>query len=129
MQKVETMKMVDQSHGNGIDKVEVIARIEDDRELLDETVDFYKTRLPQPFLLLKEALDRRGMRKLRSGATTVEGIAESLPFRNASVSAWTIERMAKGALPDDIFADLDRLTSRAATAEDGLDEACRQATR
>jgi HPt (histidine-containing phosphotransfer) domain-containing protein len=121
------MKMVDPVQGKDIDMVELLARVENDRELLNEIFDIYKTEFPQLFLLLTEALERSDMRELRIRAHTVKGMLESLTFQKASASAWAIERMAEGSLPDDIPAELERLRIRAATAEDGLDQACKQA--
>jgi HPt (histidine-containing phosphotransfer) domain-containing protein len=121
------MKTVARSHDNDIDMVELLARVENDRELLHEIFDIYKTEFPQLFLLLKEASECRDMRQLRIRAHTIKGMLESLTFRKASASAWAIERMAEGSLPDDITAELERLEIHATTAEDRLDEACRQA--
>jgi HPt (histidine-containing phosphotransfer) domain-containing protein len=121
------MKTVDRSNRDDIDMVELLTRVENDYELLNEIFDIYKAEFPKLFRLLEEALEREDMKELRIRAHTMKGMLESLTFRKASAYATSIERMAEGLLPDDIAAELGHLQIHAITAEIRLNEACRQA--
>jgi two-component system sensor histidine kinase/response regulator len=107
-----------------VDLKELLARVEYDRELLDDVFQIFRDEFPKLNLLLKDAAARGDLKQVQTSAHTLKGMLASLSFRSASASAMRIERMAKQSDLTGLLTEMRRLESGAAFAQASLERFC-----
>jgi len=119
MQDQETMQ------DDWINLPELMARVENDRELLQEVFEIFKEQFPQMNLALKHALADGDLMQIQNAAHAIKGMLSSLSFTKASISAMQIERMARQGKSAGISEQLEQMERSVARAQAHLDTVCR----
>src|ERR1700676_5498905 len=112
------------AYDRGVDLPELLARMDNDGELLREIFELFKEEFPKSRLLITDAVERGDMPQVQTAAHTLKGMLAGLSIKEASSSAVRIERMARQCAPDGIPEELARLVQGVAVAQLKLDEAC-----
>jgi two-component system sensor histidine kinase/response regulator len=118
------VRQASESSDTSVDLKELFARVEYDRELLDDLYQIFKQEFPKLQMSIQEALVSKDLKQLQSSAHTLKGMLASMSFRNASASAFRIERMAKAADLTGVLNEVARLENEATVAQADLDQFC-----
>ena len=108
-----------------IDLPELMARVENDRELLQEIFEIFKEQFPQMNLALQNAFADGDLMQIQNSAHAIKGMLSSLSFTKASTSAMQIERMARQGESAGISEELEKMERGVAKAQAHLDTVCR----
>ena len=120
---MQIQEIVDES---GVNLPELLARVDNDPELLQEILELFKEEFPKSCLLLEDAVERRDMEQVQIAAHTLKGMLAGLSIMEASSLAMRIERMATQCASEGIPEELARLVKCVAVAQLDLDKVCRE---
>ena len=115
MQDLETMQ------DDWVNLPELMARVENDHELLQEVFEIFKEQFPQMDLALRLALADGNLMQIQNSAHAIKGMLSSLSFTKASISAMHIERMARQGESAGISEELEEMERSVAKAQAQLD--------
>jgi two-component system sensor histidine kinase/response regulator len=73
---------------------ELLARVDNDRELLRELLDIFKEDTPRHLETLRDAVARGDAAKVASEAHALRGMLSNLSAKKAAAAAGTLERLA-----------------------------------
>lgn len=94
---------------------ELLARVENDRELMQDLLDMFREEYPRQRQVLQQALDENQMQQIHSAGHTLKGMCANLAMPQAALAAARVEMAGKtqnqGELAEAI-ADLDRAVAR-----------------
>lgn len=94
---------------------ELLARVENDRELMQDLLDMFREEYPRQRQVLQQALDENQMQQIYSAGHTLKGMCANLAMPQAALAAARVEMAGKtqnqGELAEAI-ADLDRAVAR-----------------
>src|SRR5947199_8150501 len=110
------MQTADFTQNTGIDLAELLARVEYDRELLQDVLGIFSEEFPKLHVLLQDAVTRGDEHQIQTCAHTLKGMLASLSFGKASASAMRIEHMARECNLTNIHEELVRLGHEATFA-------------
>ena len=120
------MQTEERAYESSVNLPELLARLENDRELLCEVLEIFTEEFPVLQVRLKDALARGELREVGVAAHTLKGMLASLSFVRASTSAMWIERMAAELAPDGIAAEMVELEHSVAQGAESLKSVCRE---
>jgi len=120
------MQTADIVQDAGVDLTELFARVEYDRELLQDVVQIFAEEFPKLHHMLKDAMLRGDGKQIQTSAHTLKGMLASLSFGKASASAMRIERMARHSDLQGIPEEVARLEQDTTFAQAHLEKACAQ---
>jgi two-component system sensor histidine kinase/response regulator len=123
------MQTEERAYESSFDLPELLARVDNDRELLQEIFEIYQQEFPMLQLQLRDAWERGDMEEVRVAAHTLKGMLSSMSFMRASTSAMRIERMASQWAPEGIGTEIGRMERNAELAQANLASVCREVTR
>jgi HPt (histidine-containing phosphotransfer) domain-containing protein len=112
----------------GVDVTELLARVEDDRELLREVLDIFSREMPRLEREMRDALTFDDMDRARLTAHTMKGMLSSLSFSRATESARRIEQMAREVDQQGIAAELFQMEQHIVVAQAAVEELCAERT-
>jgi HPt (histidine-containing phosphotransfer) domain-containing protein len=78
-----------------LDIPELLARVENDRELLRELLEIFKQECPSLLRVLEEAVARQDMKSIEKTGHTLKGMFATLSASGASSAASTLEHMGR----------------------------------
>lgn len=84
----------DSSQGHSVDLPELLARVDNDRELLRDLLTIFKEDFPRHLQGLKEAVGRRDMKQTMVVSHTLKGMLSNLTVTKAAASAAQLEQLA-----------------------------------
>jgi HPt (histidine-containing phosphotransfer) domain-containing protein len=88
-------KSTNQPQGPAVDMPDLLARIDNDRDLLRELLSIFKEDFPRHFQELQDALAKSDMPRVRAASHTLKGMLANLGANSASASAARLEQVAK----------------------------------
>lgn len=94
---------------------ELLARVENDRELMQDLLDMFREEYPRQRQTLQQALDANDMAQIHSAGHTVKGMCANLAMPQAAQAAARVEMAGKTQNAGDLVeavADLDRAVAR-----------------
>lgn len=109
----------------GIDLPDLMARVDQDIDLLREVFEIFEEEFPRLFQTLTGAAHRGDMEETRIAAHTLKGMLAGLSFTVAACSAKLVEQMAAEPNPRDIPSELARLQNHVAVGRAFLAKLCR----
>ncbi len=74
---------------------ELLARVENDSELLRELIDIGKVDIPRHISLLREAVAQADMKNIEKSGHTLRGMLSSLAATRAAAAAGHLEQLAR----------------------------------
>jgi len=77
------------------DHEELLARVENDRELLRDLLTIFKEEFPRQLLALREAVQARDGKRVTSAAHSLRGMLSNLAATQAAASAARLEQMGR----------------------------------
>jgi PAS domain S-box-containing protein len=77
------------------DHEELLARVENDRELLRDLLTIFKEEFPRQLLVLREAVQARDGKRVTSAAHSLRGMLSNLAATRAAASAARLEQMGR----------------------------------
>ena len=77
------------------DHEELLARVENDRELLRDLLAIFKEDFPRQLLALREAVDAKDGNRLATAAHTLRGMLSNLAASQAAATAARLEQMGR----------------------------------
>ena len=77
------------------DPEELLARVENDRELLRDLLTIFKEDFPRQLLALREAVDAKDGDRVATAAHTLRGMLSNLAASRAAVAAARLEQMGR----------------------------------
>lgn len=109
----------------GIDLQDLMARVDQDLDLLREVFELFEEEFPPLFQTLTDAAHRGEMKQVHFAAHTLKGMLAGLSFTAAASSAKLVEQMAADSNPQDLTSALSRLQNQAAAGSAFLAKLCR----
>ena len=94
---------------------ELLARVENDRELMQDLLDMFREEYPRQRQTLQQALDANDMAQIHSAGHTVKGMCANLAMPQAAQAAARVEMAGKSQNAGDLaaaVADLDHAVAR-----------------
>jgi len=82
--------------GNRINLPELLARLDDDRELLRDLLSTFKEDFPGHLQALREAVERQDMKQATVVSHTLKGMLSNLAVTKAAATAAQLEHLASG---------------------------------
>jgi two-component system sensor histidine kinase/response regulator len=83
------------SHNLTFDYGELLARVENDRELLRELLEIFKDEFPRQLLSLREAVEAKDGTRVATAAHTLKGMLSNLTATQAATTAGRLEQMGR----------------------------------
>ena len=117
----------EESNEISLDLKELFARVEYDRELLDDIFNIFKSEFPRLRQSLREAVDCRDMEQVQLNAHALKGMLASISFRAASAAAMRMERFARSADLASLSAEMVRMEQDAMVSQADLEQFCARA--
>jgi len=77
------------------DHEELLARVENDRELLRDLLAIFKEDFPRQLLALREAVDAKDGNRVATAAHTLRGMLSNLAASQAAATAARLEQMGR----------------------------------
>jgi len=74
---------------------ELLARVENDHELLCELIDIFKEDFPRLMQLLQQSVSRKDMRSVEAASHALKGMLSGLSVTQAAATASRLEEMAR----------------------------------
>jgi two-component system, sensor histidine kinase and response regulator len=99
------------SKAAGFNLSELLARVENDRELLQELVSIFKNEFPRQLQDLRDAIVRQDTARVASLSHALKGMLTNLAVMGAADGAFIIEKLARQgdqAALGSAFADFER---------------------
>jgi two-component system sensor histidine kinase/response regulator len=90
---VEDCKVV--AHNLTFDHDELLARVENDRELLRELLEIFKDEFPRQLLALREAVEAKDGTRVATAAHTLKGMLSNLAATQAATTAGRLEQAGR----------------------------------
>lgn len=84
------------SQGASIDLQELLARVDNDRELLHDLLSIFKEDFPRHLHALQEAVAKEDCRQAATVSHTLKGMLSNLAVTRAAASAGQLEQLARG---------------------------------
>ncbi len=112
----------------GVNLIELFARVEYDRELLQDMYGIFVEEFPKLYELLHAAVVTSDFEQIQTNAHTLKGMLASLSFRKASATAMRIEKMAQLCDLTGVPAEVQLLERDALLAGNSLEKFCAQAS-
>ena len=78
-----------------VNLAELLARVDNDRELLCDLLSIFKDEFPGYIKSLEDAVDRKDAAKVASVSHTLKGMLSNLAVPKAAASAARLERLAR----------------------------------
>jgi HPt (histidine-containing phosphotransfer) domain-containing protein len=78
-----------------VNLAELLARVDNDRELLCDLLSIFKDEFPGHIKSLEDAVDRKDAAKVASVSHTLKGMLSNLAVPKAAASAARLERLAR----------------------------------
>ena len=97
------------SHSAEIDLVELLARVDNDHDLLCRLFDIFKNDAPAYMDRLRQAIVRQDVAKVATEAHTLKGMLCNLSCKQAAAAAADLEKLAREGRASDfamVFASL-----------------------
>jgi HPt (histidine-containing phosphotransfer) domain-containing protein len=88
------------ARGHRVDFEELLARVDNDRELLRELVSIFKEDFPQHLRALREALARHDRKQVAIVSHTLKGMLANLAVTEAAATAARLEQLAVNGTED-----------------------------
>jgi HPt (histidine-containing phosphotransfer) domain-containing protein len=110
----------------GLDLIELFARVEYDRDLLNDMLVIFKQEFPRLYQSLSSAVSLADFEQIKSIAHTLKGMLASLSFRKASATALRIEKKAQLIDLSGIPAEVQLLEHEVLLAQSSLEKFCAQ---
>ena len=104
-----------ESSGASVDMAELMARVENDRELIRDLIAIFKEDFPKQLQLLQTAVQSGDARQTAAWAHTLKGMLGNLGAHDASASAARLEQLGRNgeaATFAEAFASLQRDADR-----------------
>jgi len=98
----------------GFDFEELLARVENDRELLRDLLLVFKEEFPLHHEALREAVTRGDAKRVAEEAHSLKGMLSNLSAHESAKAAARLELLARSGESSDfgqLFAEFDRVTS------------------
>jgi HPt (histidine-containing phosphotransfer) domain-containing protein len=92
-----------------LDVTELLARVENDRELLRELVAIFKTQVPGQMILLRANIENREMTAIVAAGHTFKGMLSTLGAARAAAAATRLENFGKEGAKDKLEASFIEL--------------------
>ncbi len=112
-----------------IDIPELLARVEQDRELLEEALAIFKREFPLQLTALRAAGAAGDLPQLAARAHTLKGMLLSMSFGEAVLKAKQLEWTAQGNSASDVSLVADSLEEKVHAAEQALEAYLHEAAR
>jgi two-component system sensor histidine kinase/response regulator len=94
--KEQTMKQTERdSHNLTFDPAELLARVDNDRELLRDLLLIFKDEFPRHLLALREAVEAKDGKCVAAVAHTMKGMLSNLAATQAAATAARLEQMGR----------------------------------
>jgi HPt (histidine-containing phosphotransfer) domain-containing protein len=77
------------------DHDELLARVENDRELLRELLEIFKDEFPRQLLALREAVEAKDGTRVATAAHTLKGMLSNLAATQAATTAGRLEQAGR----------------------------------
>ena len=94
---------------------ELLARVENDRELMQDLLDMFREEYPRQRQILQQALEANEMMAIQSAGHTLKGMCANLAMPQATEAAARVEMAGKTKNAEEIaaaIADLDHAVAR-----------------
>jgi HPt (histidine-containing phosphotransfer) domain-containing protein len=76
-----------------LDSAELLARVDNDRELLRDLLMIFKEEFPRHLLAVREAVEARDGKRVATAAHTLKGMLSNLAANEAAATAARLEQM------------------------------------
>ena len=119
----------DRSSDPFVDLPELLARVDNDRELLCELVKIFKEEFPCLLQSLQEAAARGDMQGVKVTAHALKGMLANVSLTRAAASAACLERMGQQCVTQGLPEELARLEQEASLALAELETFCTEMIR
>ncbi len=96
MQKTKGQETKGTAPGHRVNLPELLARLDDDRELLRDLLSIFKEDFPGHLQALREAVERQDMKQAMVVSHTLKGMLANLAVTKAAASAAQLEQLAAG---------------------------------
>lgn len=107
-----------------VDVAELLCRVENDHDLLQEIVALFNDEFPKAYNLLLHAVARQDLQQIIVAAHTLKGMLSSLSFVTASASAMRVEHLARDGQFEGVTAEVDYLARTSLAAQESLLRYC-----
>jgi PAS domain S-box-containing protein len=95
-EKEQTVKQTEKdSHNLTFDPGELLARVDNDRELLRDLLMIFKDEFPRHLLALREAVEAKDGKRVAAVAHTMKGMLSNLAATQAAATAARLEQMGR----------------------------------
>jgi|SRR5579872_3737512 len=104
-----------------VNLTDLLARVENDRDLLRELVGIFKEDFPRLLQSLQESVAREDMKNVQDTSHALKGMLSGLSVMQAAATASRLEQMARGGITSGLTDALALLESQVAQLLPELD--------